>query len=120
MILTMTSNLRFYLAISCLLMLPSIVMAESLSLVLKAEQWDMPRHGEALIKQPQLKQIALRWAENPSRRIELRYPGGEEGELWVQELVDWMVSLGIPSTALIKQPGSSAEDVIQLILQEPN
>ncbi|MDH5485358.1 MAG: hypothetical protein OEY43_09015 [Gammaproteobacteria bacterium] len=93
-----------------------VVYAGSTDFILKAEQWDMPRHGEMLLRQPQLKAVALLWASTPGSRIELRYPGGEEGELWVQELVDWLVALGIPSSALVRQPGSSAEDVIQLVL----
>ena len=48
--------------------------------------------------------------------IELRYPGGEEGEFWVQQLADWLVSLGIPSDRLVAIPGSGAGDSIKFAL----
>lgn len=86
------------------------------SVNIRSEQWDIPRHGEALIKMPELGKIAQQWAEHPDSIIEMRYPGGEEGELWVQELMDWMVALGIPSSAMIRVPGSGAEDIINLVL----
>ena len=51
-------------------------------------------------------------------RIELRYPGGEEGELWVGELMDWLISLGIPSKYLVAVPGSDRMHPAQESLAE--
>ena len=93
------------------------VMAEqTTSVTIHAEQWDMPRHGETLIRQPQLRQIVSAWMQHPETRIEIRYPGGEEGELWVRELMDWLIALGVPSASMGSIPGSGAEDVIHLEL----
>lgn len=92
------------------------VEAAEFSVSLRAEQWDMPRHGEALIKQPELGKIVDNWKQHPDQIIEIRYPGGEEGELWVRELMDWLVALGIPSSAMVHVPGSGAEDLINLVL----
>ncbi len=97
------------------LIVAATAMADT-SVNIRSEQWDIPRHGEALIKMPELGKIAQQWAEHPDSIIEMRYPGGEEGELWVQELMDWMVALGIPSSAMIRVPGSGAEDIINLVL----
>ena len=47
------------------------------------------------------------------KKIEIHYPGGEDGEFWVQELTDWLVSLGIPSKYMVISPGSGADDVIK-------
>jgi hypothetical protein len=98
--------------------LSGVSMAEAgiISVELKAEQWDTPRHGETLIKQPELGRIVRHWLDHPDSLIEIRYPGGEEGELWVGELMDWLVSLGIPSSAMHRIPGSDAEDVINMVL----
>ena len=82
-------------------------------LKLKSEQWDQARHGEQLIKIPALKAIVNQWSSNKDAVIELRYPGGEEGELWVRELMDWLISLGIPSQYLVSVPGSGEADVIK-------
>ena len=81
---------------------------------LRAETWDMPRHGEALLNVPELSTIVKGWMRDTRQKIELRYPGGEAGELWVEELRGWLVSLGVPSKAILLTPGSDAEDIINM------
>jgi len=90
--------------------------AQELQFNLHAETWDIQRHGEVLLKMPVLKVVVDQWNINPKQRIELRYPGGEEGELWVEELQDWFVSLGVPSSVLSTSAGSNAQDIINIIL----
>lgn len=82
-------------------------------LSLKAELWEAMRHGEKVIEIPVLKQVVAEWKLKSGQKIELRYPGGEEGELWVQELMDWLISLGIPSKYLTAVPGSGRADIIK-------
>jgi len=93
-------------------------VAEGKSILLHAETWDMSRHGEALLKVQALVVIIKDWQKNTKNKIELRYPGGEEGELWVEELKDWLVSLGVPSRNIELLPGSDAQDVINIALIE--
>lgn len=106
----------------CLLMSTALIsvntMAENISVELRSETWDIPRHGELLIKLPELATIVSQWSRNQKQRIDLYYPGGEEGELWVEELKDWLVSLGIPSRSIQALPGSKARDVINIVLIE--
>lgn len=83
---------------------------------LRAEQWEMTRSGETVLAIPVLNQLVNAWLLDKTRDIELRYPGGEEGEFWVQELTDWMVSLGIPSNQLVSIPGSGSDDAIKFAL----
>jgi len=92
------------------------VYAQDESFVLHAETWDKQRHGEVILKVPVLSSVIEKWSDNPLQQIELRYPGGEEGELWVEELKDWLVSLGVPSKALQLSPGSNAQDIINIVL----
>jgi len=98
------------------LLLSFNVVAENFNIELRAETWDVPRHGEALLKDPELSSVMQKWMLNPQQKIELRYPGGEEGELWVEELKDWFVSLGVPSHMIQLSPGSNAEDIINIVL----
>lgn len=92
--------------------------AQANSVVLTHDVWEMPRHGEALLKITELSGIVQQWQSSASKTIELRYPGGEEGELWVEELKDWLVSLGVPSSKIHISPGSDAKDVINISLIE--
>ena len=105
-----------FILYSILFMVISPVLAEPLTVSIKSEQWEISRHGEALLKQPELGKIVKQWISNPQSIIEIRHPGGEEGELWVQELMDWLVALGVPSSAMNHIPGSGAEDIINLVL----
>jgi DnaJ-domain-containing protein 1 len=111
-------KLTLIIILYCSLLLP--VLAEELltdfSLALRAEQWDTLRNGDALLKQPQLAELMQRWMSRPGSTIELRYPGGEEGEVWVHELIDWLVALGVPSTAMQTLPGSGTDDTIYMVL----
>ncbi len=87
---------------------------------LSAEQWEVSRSGDRILQIPVLKTIMNNWIQGYENEhdlfIELRYPGGEEGELWVQELADWLVALGVPSQTILMVPGSGADDMIKLAL----
>lgn len=82
-------------------------------LVLHAEQWEAARAGDRLLSVPVLKHLVNTWAAHPHQKIELRYPGGEDGELWVSDLEDWLVSLGVASKYMSAVPGSGDADVIR-------
>lgn len=97
--------------------LPSSIIADidiTAENSLQAEQWELSRSGDALVKIPVINKAINQWSLSPQQRIELHYPGGEEGELWVEELRDGLVSLGVPSKNIVIVPGSGAEDVIRL------
>jgi hypothetical protein len=83
---------------------------------LSAEQWEFARTGEAMLSSAVLKQVIKAWLSEKNKIIEIQYPGGEDGEFWVQELSDRLVSLGIPSESMIAVPGSGADDMIQFNL----
>lgn len=79
-----------------------------------AEEWELARSGETIMALPSLKQVIGQWLHDRQKRIEIRYPGGEEGEFWLQQLTDWLVALGIPSDRMLISPGSGADDIIIL------
>jgi hypothetical protein len=80
---------------------------------LHAEQWELARSGETILSLPVLKQLLTAWLSEKQKTIEIQYPGGEDGEFWVQELTDWLVALGIPSKNMVITAGSGADDVIK-------
>jgi len=93
---------------------------DSSAWVLPAEQWEAGQDGNHILQIPVLKSLMQNWIQqydaNNVLRIELQYPGGEEGELWVQELADWLVSMGLPSKHIFMVPGSGTVDKIKLTL----
>ena len=79
---------------------------------LTEEQWDLVKRGEQLLEMSVLQELVDAWSLQQGQAVELRYPGGEEGELWVEELKDWLISLAIPSKYLLAVAGSGEADVI--------
>lgn len=79
-----------------------------------AEQWELSRSGERLLQISGLANVVNEWSKDTRQQIELQYPGGEEGELWVYQFMDWLVALGIPSASLVAVPGSGEGDIIRL------
>ena len=99
-------------------LISSNLNAQTFEIQLQAEAWDVSRHGELLIKMPELSTMINKWSENTAQKIELRYPGGEEGVFWVEEFIGRLVSLGVPSSAIHPLPSSGAEDIIHVVLIE--
>jgi hypothetical protein len=93
---------------------PSDVAAKTW--VLQAEQWEFARNGESILSLPVLSDVINLWLKDRQKLIEIQYPGGEEGEFWVQELADWLVALGVPSNRMIIVPGSGSGDMIKFDL----
>lgn len=88
--------------------------ADPVIMELRAEQWELSRNGERLLGIDGMAEVVEKWSSENHQKIELQYPGGEEGELWVHQLMDWLVALGIPSGNLVAVPGSGQGDVIRL------
>lgn len=101
-----------------LVLFAPLVSADSEPVQLRAETWELSRHGEKLIKNTQLSALVQAWSARSNGQLEIRYPGGEEGELWSEELKSWLVSLGVPSAAIQSSPGSAAADIINIHLIE--
>ncbi len=81
---------------------------------LSASDWARPRHGEWLVTHPSLHAAINDLQQSPQSLLQLRYPGGDEGVLWVEELQAWLVALGVESTRIEVLPGSGNEAVIQI------
>jgi len=84
--------------------------------VVKAEQWELVRDGESVLALPALNTVVNNWLKEKDKLIEVQYPGGEEGEFWVHQFIDWLVALGIPSDRIVTVRGSGADDIIRLDL----
>ncbi len=89
----------------CVLLLSYQAVANEGDMALTAAQWVQPRDAGAVIRiMPVAEAVrALNRQTGPSQLV-LRYPQGEAGSQWAQELHDWLVSLGISSDRLLLLP----------------
>lgn len=84
------------------------------AITITAEQWAIPRHGERIIKMPEINKIMHQLHKNTQQSIEISYPGGENGELWLTELKDWLIALGVSSANIRSIAASGSKDIIKL------
>ena len=80
--------------------------------VISTDLFLQPRSGERLSQLPELRKAALDWIEGRSKRLTIRYPGGEEGTFQARELRDWLVALGVASSNIELLPGASEVDAL--------
>jgi len=81
---------------------------------ISASEWARPRHGDWLVRQPALSAAIGQFQQDTDSRLQIHYPGGDEGVLWAEELQAWLVALGVGSDRIERVPGSGAADRIQL------
>lgn len=114
----MISRILFLLVFLSIAGINGVFAEEMPSMNISYEQWEASRHGEKLIKLAELTDLLRLWTENTEKMLEMHYPGGEEGELWAQELMDWLIALGVPSSSMQAVPGSGNEDIIKIVLTQ--
>jgi len=102
----------FRVALIFVLILPAIAVAESISLPL--DQWKQIDRGQNVVELVPLTRWMQIFESAPDNSVSIRYPGGDQGMAWAEQLRDWLVSLGVASSRIILEPGSGKADVIVL------
>jgi len=83
---------------------------------LSADDWARPRSGAVVAQMEPVRLAVSYWDSTPRAAIMLSYPGEDSGELWASELRDWMISLGVPSDAILLAPGLQSNDRLRLLV----
>ena len=111
---------RTFLFIICLIgnLTPGYAQ-EPDAFILKFSEWNIPRTSETILAMPALSQTVQAYNKHPKARIQIRYPGGDEGTLWAAELRSWLVALGIASQHIELLPGSRAPGQLELQVIRP-
>jgi hypothetical protein len=81
---------------------------------LDAVLWARPRSGQSVAVLPPVRAAVHDLLNQPGSQLAIRYPGGEEGGLWAEEVRDWLVALGLEPRLLLMQPGLARDDRIEL------
>ena len=82
--------------------------------LLTAEMWARPRSGTAVAEMLPIRNAVRQLLATPAGRLLIRYPGGDDGSIWAQELQAWLVSLGVGPALISMRPGSGQPDQIEL------
>jgi hypothetical protein len=90
--------------------------AEGRSWSLGADSWARPRDGQSVARMTPLPEAIAEWSADTTQQLVIRYPGGEDGQLWAFELRSWLVALGVPQEKLELVAGSQQADRIEIEL----
>lgn len=99
-----------------LLIMSGALSADSRPWQLSADTWARPRDGQVVTQMQPLPDVVASWSEDPGQRLIIRYPGGEDGQLWAYELRSWLVSLGVPLGSQELVAGSEQTGQIEIEL----
>jgi len=80
------------------------------SVTLNAVQLAQPRTGQRIARLPGLGSLAGSFEERRGERLVMRYPAGDKGTLWAEELRAWLVALGIPAKRIMLEPDPAHDD----------
>lgn len=68
--------------------------------------WPRSPTGDAVLRLPAVRNTLSTFKENGRIHIVIRYPGGDAGKQWADELRGWLVSFGVPLQYLELAPGA--------------
>lgn len=100
--------------VSAILMLFSLSSFVSAFEILNANEWAVPKRADTILAMPAINKSMQIIQNSPSNSLRLRYPGGDEGTLWANELRSWLIALGLSSDRIEVVPGSSTSTTIEL------
>ena len=83
--------------------------------VIGPDVWMSPRHGETFLQHESVASAVRQWLATPDGKLVVRYPQGEDGELWGLELKAWLVALGIASDVIELVDDHALPNAIQLV-----
>ena len=82
--------------------------------LLHAKEWAVPKQASTLLTMPAISKSMQKLQQNVNSVLRLKYPGGDEGTLWVNELRSWLIALGLSSKRIELVPGSAISTTIEL------
>ncbi|AOV17545.1 hypothetical protein BJI67_11160 [Acidihalobacter aeolianus] len=92
-------------------------LIESPTCDISAAQWESPDRSQTLLGDPALRRLLQAWAAQPGMRVNIEYPGGEQGVIWANRMVGWLVAFGVPKQAITLFPGAGGGNVLALSLR---
>ena len=82
--------------------------------LLHANEWSVPKNTKTLLAIPAISNSMYKMQKNIDNVLKVKYPGGDEGALWVNELRSWLVALGLSSERIELVQGSAISTTIEL------
>ena len=82
--------------------------------LLRANEWSVPKKTTTLLTMPAIQKSMVKLQKDVNSILKIKYPGGDEGTLWVNELRSWLIALGLSSSRIELVQGSALSTTIEL------
>jgi hypothetical protein len=82
--------------------------------LLHANEWSVPKQTSTILAMQAINKSMLKLQNNVNSLLKIKYPGGDEGTLWANELRSWLIALGLSSKRIELIPGSAISTTIEL------
>jgi hypothetical protein len=93
-------------------------LAETLTpSAITAEEWARPRRGETVVAMPAMQWAVRQLQHRPAARLVLFHAGGDDGNVWAEEIRAWLIALGIPGERIELRTGLARAGRVELILE---
>jgi len=93
-------------------LLANSILAEEVEL-LHADEWLLPKQAVTILEMPAIFNSMQTLQKDMNSSLLLKYPGGDEGTLWVNELRSWLIALGLSSKRIELVQGSVNPAIIE-------
>lgn len=82
--------------------------------LLHANEWSVPKQTVTVLAMPAINKSMRKLQNDTNSILKIKYPGGDEGTLWANELRSWLVALGLSSNRIELIQGSAISTTIEL------
>jgi len=82
--------------------------------LLHANEWSVPKQTVTVLAMPAINKSMRKLQNDTNSILKIKYPGGDEGTLWANELRSWLVALGLSSNRIDLIQGSAISTTIEL------
>lgn len=82
--------------------------------LLHANEWSVPKQTVTVLAMPAINKSMRKLQNDTNSMLKIKYPGGDEGTLWANELRSWLVALGLSSNRIDLIQGSAISTTIEL------
>ena len=106
-------NMRKLIISTVMLLFTSNLFAADVEL-LYANEWSVPKQSTTILAMPAIHKSMNKLQKDVNTVLKIKYPGGDEGTLWVNELRSWLIALGLSSTRIDLVQGSAISTTIEL------
>jgi hypothetical protein len=100
------------LAIASLTLAPPSEAVVAYKSEITRDVWPTQPHGERIYHLPAFQSLLERFEEQPEHQIRIRFPAGGAGKKWAEQVMEWLISFGIPGRYIEIIPGSGAPNRI--------